>query len=534
MPNPQGTPIRTSTTHTDPITGDVTTTITNSQGNPTRTFTTHSGSSFRGRHADERLNPQGTPIRTVIDHINPVTGDTTRTTLDPQGNPITTENWHTDPVSGDTNHTILNPQGSPIRTEINHTDPVSGNTTKTILNPQGQPIGTETHHTDPVTGDTTRAIFNPQGSPIETELVHKDPITGDTTQTILNEQGQPTRTEVWHEDPEHGRRSPTPAYNPAGSADQHGDLSHRSDLGRHRASPVFNEQGNIESTYTVHKDPITGLWVPDTAPSADSAMADGAAAAEAGLGGVNVGGGLASGGQVAGPGPAVQRSVPPRPKPGVGRGLDPAAPQVVPPAPAAPADQAPPRPTPGKHLTASERASRTSPGKTKGLKGTFSDDPADKPAKEPSQEPAAPAPNAVLDNLTSPGSTTVPADKAFETMHEVIPGVGSDGSVGPLTLKDPKFENGGVTVETPLGPATAKFGVDDKGHLTANITDLPKDPFDTGIMPTNDEATAGMKTALDDFNRQLDAKDVKLTDVKTEGGNLILTKVPISGPAPAP
>ena len=554
--NVQGTPIRTSTTHVDPITGDVKTTVTNSQGNPTRTFTTHTDP-VSGDVTRTVLNPQNQPIRTSIDHVDPITGDTTRTTLNPQGSPITTQNWHTDPVTGDTTHTILNPQGSPIRTEIDHTDPITGDTTKTILNPQGRPIGTEIHHTDPVTGDTTRTIFNPQGSPIETELVHKDPVTGDTTRTILNEQGQPTRTEVWHEDPNTGDEVHS-SYNPQGQPIST-EIYHTDPISGDTSVTVLNEQGRVESTYTVHKDPITGLWVPDPAPPAGSALADGAAAVGAGLGGVNVGSGLAGGGQVAGPGSSGPAVVPPAPG-GPGTGPGSGDPAVVPAAPEAQTDQAtgpgsggpavvPPEPDDFEASDGIREGITHITGEDEGLKGTFSDDAVDKPAPDPSSQPSAPAPadepksgaqepsapaSNVLDDLTSLGPTTVPADKAFETLHEVIPDVGSDGTVGPLTLKEPKFENGGVTVQTALGPATAKLGVDDQGHLTATITDMPKDPFNTGLMPTQDEATQGMKTALDDFNRQLDAKGVKLTDVRTEGGQLILTKGPISGPPPNP
>jgi hypothetical protein len=152
-------------------------------------------------------------------------------------------------------------------------------------------------------------------------------------------------------------------------------------------------------------------------------------------------------------------------------------------------------------------------------------------ANDPKADAPPAPPASSIDALTSLSPSDVPADKAFETIHDLIPDVGKDGSVGPVTLKDPRFENGGVTVQTPIGPATAKFGIDDKGHLTAEITDMPKDPTEL-LLPSKEEASQNVQKSLDAFNQQLDAKGVKLTDVQTKDGHLILTKGPAGGPPP--
>jgi hypothetical protein len=146
----------------------------------------------------------------------------------------------------------------------------------------------------------------------------------------------------------------------------------------------------------------------------------------------------------------------------------------------------------------------------------------DEPAPE-SGEGAPPDP--VLDGLTSAGTSTVPASDAFPTLHALIPEVGADGTVGPFNLKPPLIENNSITVDTYLGPGSAKLGVDDKGHLTAEIQKLPFDPSGA-LVPSREEARANLQSTVDRFNKLMDDKGVHLTDIKTTDGKLILTKEP--------
>jgi hypothetical protein len=154
-------------------------------------------------------------------------------------------------------------------------------------------------------------------------------------------------------------------------------------------------------------------------------------------------------------------------------------------------------------------------------------------SSEGEQTGPAPAPiDPVLDGLTSAGTTTVPASDAFPTLHALVPDVGADGSVAGLDLPPPVIDNNSITVKTPLGPASAKLGVDDQGHLTATITDMPKDP--TGlVLPSQAEANANLQDTVNKFNKLLDDKGVHIKDINTDGGKLTLIKEP-NAPSPGP
>ena len=106
-----------------------------------------------------------------------------------------------------------------------------------------------------------------------------------------------------------------------------------------------------------------------------------------------------------------------------------------------------------------------------------------------------------------------------------MPDVGADGTVAGLTLGQPTISGGSITVNTPLGPASATLGVDDRGHLTANITNMPRDP--SGVfLPSQAEAAKTIQGNLDVYNKMLDDKGLHLTRVTADNGMLVFTKEP--------
>jgi hypothetical protein len=152
---------------------------------------------------------------------------------------------------------------------------------------------------------------------------------------------------------------------------------------------------------------------------------------------------------------------------------------------------------------------------------------ADTPKGEESQ--AGISTDTVATSLTSTGTSTISQSDAFPSLHELFPDVSADGKLGGVSVGQPTIDNGAISVETPLGPATAALGVDDKGHLTATITEMPWDPTEK-ILPSEVKATEMLQGKLDAYNRQLDQNGVHLTGVKADDGQLILTKVPNASP----
>jgi hypothetical protein len=147
--------------------------------------------------------------------------------------------------------------------------------------------------------------------------------------------------------------------------------------------------------------------------------------------------------------------------------------------------------------------------------------------------PQAPPIDPALEALTHAGTTSIPAADAYPVLHALIPSVGADGTVAGLNLGAPTVANGAITVNTPLGPATATLGVDASGHLTATITAMPSDP--TGfVLPSQAEMQQGVKNALDAYNQLLDAHGVHLASVVADNGSVTLTSVPNASPPAGP